>query len=142
MITIVCGPSGAGKTTYVREHMKPGDLVIDLDYLYYALSLQPQHEHLETVTPYVRLVYDALVVRLETEQRKGNDPAAWIIAGLPDAQRRRELADDLSATVVMLDIPYDECMRRIAQDAERSTQGREYWHPIVSKWWDVYKRRG
>ena len=31
-IQIVCGPSGAGKTTWVRNEMQRGDLVMDMDY--------------------------------------------------------------------------------------------------------------
>lgn len=30
-LTIVCGPPAAGKSTYVRTHAKPDDLVIDID---------------------------------------------------------------------------------------------------------------
>ena len=37
-ITVVTGPSGAGKTTYVGAHKKPGDTVIDFDELAIALG--------------------------------------------------------------------------------------------------------
>src|SRR4249920_7173 len=30
-VMLVCGPPGAGKSTYVCKHMQPGDAVIDLD---------------------------------------------------------------------------------------------------------------
>ena len=30
-VTLVCGPPAAGKTTYVPEHAKPGDVIIELD---------------------------------------------------------------------------------------------------------------
>ena len=28
---VVCGPPASGKTTYVKQHMIPGDIVVDLD---------------------------------------------------------------------------------------------------------------
>ena len=31
MIRLVCGPPGAGKTTFVGERRSDGDLVVDLD---------------------------------------------------------------------------------------------------------------
>lgn len=33
MIYVVCGYSGAGKTTYALEHKKESDVIVDLDYL-------------------------------------------------------------------------------------------------------------
>lgn len=138
MITLVCGPAGSGKTTYVRKNMRPGDLVIDLDYLYSALSLQPTHDHPKSLAPYVKVAYDAVMVRLEIEQRKGSNPNAWIIAGLPEGFRRKELARRMNADVVLLDVQYDECIRRISQDEARQAQSVEYWHQIVARWWSVY----
>jgi predicted kinase len=31
MLTVVTGPPCAGKTTYVRNNAKPGDIIIDFD---------------------------------------------------------------------------------------------------------------
>jgi hypothetical protein len=39
-VTIVCGPPGAGKSRYVLEHLHWGDLVLDIDTLFMALSGQ------------------------------------------------------------------------------------------------------
>jgi hypothetical protein len=30
-VVLVCGPPGAGKTTYAKQHARPADIVIDLD---------------------------------------------------------------------------------------------------------------
>jgi|HubBroStandDraft_2_1064218.scaffolds.fasta_scaffold165477_4 hypothetical protein len=38
MLTIVTGPPCVGKTTYVRQHAEPGDIIIDLDDLITALG--------------------------------------------------------------------------------------------------------
>ena len=49
MFTVVTGPPCGGKSTHVREHAKPGDLIVDLDLIALALSHNQTrtHEHTE-----------------------------------------------------------------------------------------------
>jgi hypothetical protein len=44
-LTIVCGPPGSGKSTYIREHAKQGDTIIDLDAIMGTLSGKPEHQN-------------------------------------------------------------------------------------------------
>lgn len=44
-LTIVMGAPCSGKSTYVREHAKPGDIVIDFDVLAQALGSPDPHDH-------------------------------------------------------------------------------------------------
>jgi hypothetical protein len=45
MLTVVMGAPCSGKSTYVREHAKPGDIVIDFDVLAQALGSPDPHDH-------------------------------------------------------------------------------------------------
>lgn len=40
-MTIITGPPGSGKSTYVATLMQPGDLLLDLDALFKAVSNLP-----------------------------------------------------------------------------------------------------
>ncbi|MCJ2010442.1 ATP-binding protein [Methylobacterium sp. J-092] len=42
-LTIVCGPPGSGKSTYIRERIEPRDILIDLDAIMSGLSGLPEH---------------------------------------------------------------------------------------------------
>lgn len=44
MITIVIGPPCAGKSTFVRDHAQPGDVVVDFDALAVALGASKSHD--------------------------------------------------------------------------------------------------
>lgn len=46
-LIVVTGPPAAGKTTYIAEHAKPGDIRIDLDHIANTLAGEDMdnHEH-------------------------------------------------------------------------------------------------
>lgn len=56
---VIYGPPGAGKTTYIAEHRKVGDVVIDMDALAVALGSPDYHDHpssIKKVAGYIRVV--------------------------------------------------------------------------------------
>lgn len=57
MLHVVTGPPASGKSTWVREHAQPGDVVIDYDRLAVALTtgVDDDHDH----SPVVRAVAKA-----------------------------------------------------------------------------------
>ena len=43
-VFLIFGPPMSGKENYVKEHMQHGDLVIDMDKLFCAVSLLPEYD--------------------------------------------------------------------------------------------------
>ena len=117
-VTVVCGPPGAGKTTYVTEHAEPGDLIIDFDPLYVALSGQPKYSKPQDILPFVVEARDAVIERLRT---RSNVSHAWLIAMAPRKEERRAYEQD-GAEIVVMATPAEECLRRI-----ELAPGRENW---------------
>ncbi len=109
---IVWGPPCAGKSTFIDEHAKPGDVVLDLDRLALALSPAgtPHHdypEHVRAVARAARLaVIDKLAAVGVTAQW-----TAWIIDS--NASRRQLAAwRARGASVVVLDTDMATCLER------------------------------
>ena len=76
MIHVLTGAPCSGKSTYIREHAKEGDLIVDMDDIVKALGV-PDHDYSKTVKPdtlwYIRkaLILDAIVGK--------DDFDSWIV---------------------------------------------------------------
>ena len=132
-VTVVCGPPGAGKTTYVRERAVAGDLIVDVDTLFAALSGQPLYQKPPLLLPYVLAARDGALGRLE----RGPAPA-WVITQGVTAAERETLRARFAAEVVVLETPAITCLERIALDERRAGQLDE-WLPRVLRWWREYE---
>ncbi|GMV27712.1 MAG: HNH endonuclease [Phycisphaerae bacterium] len=85
-VTVVTGPPAAGKTTFVRENARPGDVVIDYDVLAVALQLPgaPSHDHPRAVL-HVAAAARSAAIAAATGPRSMSP--VWIIDTKPTPKR-------------------------------------------------------
>lgn len=134
-VTIVYGPPGAGKTTYVREHARWGDLIIDFDALYAALSGLNWYDKPSSLMPFVATARDAVIDRLHRDSQVRH---AWLITTEPEGGKRKALQARLNAQMVFIEASPQECLRRIATDPRRDVAAG--WEDTVNDWWNKYTR--
>lgn len=137
-VTLVTGPPGAGKTTYVRDRARHGDLVLDLDRIFIAISGLEKYDKPDTLLPYALAAYDGIIAELGRSIGSGNLRHAWVITTAAKKKKRKLLQDTLNAEVVVLDTDPSTCLKRIANDPLRSAR-RDQWEKIVRRWWDDYE---
>lgn len=136
-ISIICGPPGSGKTTHVMQRMRVGDLVIDLDRIWKAISFQPTYEKPEGLLPYVLAVREALYETILTGIDEGH---VWIITGGASRIEREHLRQRFNnAEIVIIKTEPQQCACNIAGDECRSDKVEEYRDPI-QQWWSEYRR--
>ena len=133
---LVCGPPGAGKTTYVRDRAQHGDLILDLDRIFVALTGLNKYDKPNNILPYALTAYDDVVSHLSRD--KSNIKCSWVISCSPKKQQREELANLLGAKVVVLDTDPIVCLKHIANDPLRASR-RKQWEEIIKKWWTDYE---
>lgn len=121
-LIVVCGPPGAGKTTYVREHATDSDLTLDLDDLAVEVTGKPlwQCTHLERS----RTIRERNHRLAQFARGKTDHPACYLIA-TAGTFRQRKFWMDKGAELVVLDVDRDECKRRVMDDTTRSDEAKQ-----------------
>lgn len=115
-LTIVCGAPGSGKSTWVREHARPDDIVIDMDQIKSRLS----GTSIYSAEP--RWTGPALEERNRLLRSLSGSPTssrAWFIVSAPEPAEQQWWQARLGGSVHVMDTPEDECVRRINADHRR-----------------------
>ena len=134
-VHIVHGSPASGKTTYVRQHMQPGDLVVDLDAIKQAISLQPGREAPDNLLSVAIGVRDYLYQLIE--ERAVDCCNVWVIASLPHKQEREELAQRLDALLIHCPAGYHECIERAGNDSDR--RDKLFQRALIDKYFEQYE---
>ena len=131
-LTVVCGPPGAGKTTYVASHAQPGDLVVDLDAIKSELSgLPPYHANHEEWRERAMRERNKRLVGLCFPDCP--HPRAWLISSCPLVADRRWWRA-LGAETVLIRPPIERVLQNISSDARRPPlRAHEHLH-AAAEW--------
>lgn len=123
MLTVVMGAPCSGKSTYVREHAQPGDVVIDFDVMAQALGSPVPHDHSDAIR---MVTIDARRAAISSAvQQHMQGATVWIVDINPDM--RMDVYRRAGATFHMCTADRAELHRRA--DLERP--GR--WHQLIDQ---------
>lgn len=130
-VYIVYGSPLSGKTTLVKELMQYGDLVLDLDEIWKAVSFQDEYVKPNNIKFNIFKVRDDLLDQIKT--RYGNFYDAYIIGGYPDKYERERLAERLGAELIYVESTKEECIERM-----ESSNKPNSWLQYIEDWWSKY----
>jgi hypothetical protein len=105
--TVVCGPPGSGKTTYVEQHKAATDLTWDYDDIMSTITGLPLHQELPGAVGSVLANRDAWV-----EATRYTSKRCWLIVMNPEATIV-SMMRDAGAEVIVMNTPDDECQHRL-----------------------------
>jgi predicted kinase len=128
--TLVCGPPGAGKSTYVQDLAAPGDIIIDLDLCRQAVGGAQWISDPEVDRRAFSLRGD--LIRSLAQKAEGR---AWLIVSAPSKQERETWLEALGpmASLVLLDTDAATCKQRIDSDPARA-QASKSLRDAVDRW--------
>lgn len=134
MITLVCGPPCAGKSTYVSECALDGDLVLDHDLIAQRFGSPVSHGHAKK---FRSLAENEIRVRV-AEIRAGLHPRAWVIRTMPRPALQVAYANRLGgARIVVIDPGIEVCRQRATLRPNPASTLR-----LVNRWYAVRSNAG
>ena len=133
-VYLVYGAPCSGKSTLVRQMMHRGDLVVDMDLLFYAVSGCSLYDKPDQLKSDVFAVRSLLLDRIQ--HRAGRWGDAYIIGGYPFKLEREELARKLGAELIFCGLPKAQCKANA-----RASRGNlaKAWEGYIERWFDDYQ---
>lgn len=132
-VYIVWGSPLSGKTSLVRELMRYGDIVLDMDALWQALAFQDAYIKPKNVRFNIFAVRDNILDQVK--RRYGGWYDAYIIGGYPEKYERERLANELGAELIYCEATKEECLERRIKSSKPAV-----WDEYISSWWNDYER--
>lgn len=137
--TLVSGPPGAGKTTWVEAHKGPADLVLDLDVIIAKLSGQPIF--CATSDTWRDQALRWRNVRLSLLSYIHRWPAAWLVIMEPRPKWRAWWTAKMGARSVVLESEPRACIDNLMADTRRPALVKDKHAELATWWWSAYQRR-
>lgn len=131
-VFLVYGSPLSGKSTYVRESMNYGDIVVDTDNIWECISGQNRYIKPNRLKQNVFAIRDDLIRMIY--MRSGKWLNAYVIGGYPLISERERLRKSLGAREIFIDTSKEECIKRF----EESNRPKEYLE-YIEEWWEKYR---
>ena len=123
----IFGAPASGKSTYVDQQKKNGELVLDVDALYKALGSDTRDHPLELM-PFVLDARDMIMARM---RQKHALRKAWIIT---TTKRVAEWSQQiLGARIIRMETSKEECIKRVDAAPDRLCV-RAHHISLIEKW--------
>jgi 5-methylcytosine-specific restriction enzyme A len=130
-VILVCGAPASGKSTYVQEHKRGSDIVIDLDTIAREHGLGRDRDNSSTSA-----LLEARNKRLAALSLEAKNRTAWVIITAPSRSLRAWWCHVLGVVrtdLILLAPPRHELRRRIMLDPDR-TGVRQLHFALVDQW--------
>lgn len=133
-VFIVYGSPLSGKTSWVKDNMSIGDLIVDIDRVWECISGQPQYTKPARLNAVVFSIYNQLIESVK--MRNGKWLNAYIVGGFPLISERQRLSRMLGAREIFITTSQAECLDRL----HSNPNGRDVsaWEKYIAEWWSKY----
>ena len=135
-VYLIYGSPLSGKTTLARQLMERGDIAVDIDRIYEAVTLLPAYDKPNNIRFNVFAIKNLLLDQIKT--RYGKWYSAYIIGGYPEKTERERLRDELSAELIYCECTKQDCLAALYKDKSR-TRVIDQWKKYIDDWWERFQ---
>lgn len=132
MIHVVIGAPCAGKSTFVRERAKDGDVIVDYDVIATALGCNEPHHAKDHVRSAAFRARDAVIGYL---MDNASTCEGWVIHTSPSDEQQKAYAE-VGADICVLDTDMQTCLQRCEQD-----QRPDGTADVIRDWFAKHEKR-
>lgn len=126
MVYLIYGSPCSGKSTYVKEHFKAGDIVCELDKLYAALCFNEEHKEELYAQEVAKELQKCLLDIIR--DRKGHWHNAYVVSLANTPEKLKAAMERVNADqAIYIDTPYEVCM-------ERAKERPFYFEFLIQEW--------
>lgn len=133
-VFLVYGAPLSGKTTFVKNNMSEGDLVLDLDNIWECISGQERYIKPYQLKPIVFKMRDLILDTIKYRLGRWNN--AYIIGSYVYQSERERLCKELGAREIFINTPKEECINRLLLSGDN--RDVEEWKKYIDEWFEKY----
>lgn len=135
-VYIVYGAPCSGKVEWVRNNAGPNDLVVDMDSIYEAISINDRYIKSNRLSSVAFGIRDKLYEMIRYRDGKWCD--AYVIIGGALRMDRERLTQRLNGECVFIDTPKDKCLLNLSTISMRD-KARKEWEKYIDEWFEAYQ---
>lgn len=136
-VHIVYGAPFSGKSTYVADHLVKGDLVVDMDRLFEAVSYAERYDKEDCLKFNVFAVRNLLIEQIKN--RYGKFKNAWIVGGYPRKFDREQLSNNVGADLIYQEVTKQMCYSRLDKCDDSRKHRKEEWRKYIDRWFEDFE---
>jgi hypothetical protein len=134
-VIVVFGAPCAGKTAYVKKHMKHGDFVLNIEDLFQSFS----GDRYDLPQALFGNVCDIREYALDyIKQGRVNAKTVWVVETLPERKRRENRVKSLGAELVQVDSDYETCIANVHRN--KKIKDKDLYFRLIRQWFDKYEK--
>lgn len=132
----VYGAPCSGKTTYINNIKGNSDIVVDMDNIWQCITGGERYDKPPALKTNAFILRDCLLDMVKT--RAGKWERAFVIEGGAVKAERERRINALGAESIYIDTDKETCLKRLANDTNRTTAQKTEWQNYIEKWFTEY----